>query len=85
VWIGTGILFGIILCCIISNWDTESGTFKYYDIISKITLLIGIIGYALMGLFFSIGFSSFEVYILLMVLIGIGSIGYYGFVFLSIV
>lgn len=50
VWIITGATFGIIMSFLITRWITISGTFKCYDIFVKITLAIGILGYATIGL-----------------------------------
>jgi hypothetical protein len=70
---------------IISHWISESGTFTIYDRISKITLFVGILGYLLMGICFEYKFQSFVGYLFLMIIIGIGSIGYYGLMFLSLI
>ncbi len=85
VWVVSGSLFGLITSGVISLLILESGSFKIYDRISKIILCIGVIGYVLMGVCFSYQFKSFTGYIFLMVIIGIGSIGYYGLVLLSLI
>jgi hypothetical protein len=50
-----------------------------------VTLLIGIVGYVLIGMCVMLGYKSFVVYLFLMIIIGIGSIGYYGLMFLSLI
>lgn len=85
VWVVSGSLFGLITSGVISLLILESGSFKIYDRISKIILSIGIVGYILMGVCFAFQFKSFTGYIFLMVIIGIGSIGYYGLILLSLI
>jgi hypothetical protein len=70
---------------IISHWISESGTFTVYDRMSKATLLVGVVGYVLMGVCLTFGFRSFVGYLFLMIIIGIGSIGYYGLMLLSLI
>jgi hypothetical protein len=48
------------------------------------TIFFGVIGYVLMGLCYSFKFQSLVGYIFVMIIIGVGSIGYYGLVFLSL-
>jgi hypothetical protein len=52
---------------------------------SKATLLVGVVGYVIMGVCINYNFRSFVGYLFLMVIIGIGSIGYYGLMFLSLI
>lgn len=85
VWIVSGSLFGLITSGVISLYILESGNFKIYDRISKFILSIGIVGYVIMGICFTFEFKSFTGYMFLMVIIGIGSIGYYGIVLLSLI
>ncbi len=85
VWISSGAIFGILMSGIVSNLVAKSGNFKVYDIASKLTLLVGIMGYILIGACYQFKFKSFVAYIFVMIIIGIGSIGYYGLVLLSLV
>jgi hypothetical protein len=50
-----------------------------------VTLFVGIIGYVLMGICYDFKFNSFVGNIFMMIIIGIGSIGYYGLMFLSLI
>lgn len=66
-------------------WVSKNGTFALCDRVAKFTLLVGLIGYTLMGFCYQYKFSSFVGHIFLAIFIGIGSIGYYGLMFMSII
>ncbi len=50
VWIASGSLFGVTMSFVSNRWVSKRGTFLFYDRAAKITLLVGLIGYFLMGL-----------------------------------
>ena len=84
VWIGSGIAYGIVMSVVISKHVGSSGSFRFYDCFSKVTLGFGFLGYIVIGICYLYQFTSFVLYIFLMIFIGIGSMGYYGFAFLSL-
>jgi len=70
---------------LINTYVAKSGKLSLYDRISKFILLIGILGYVLIGVCYQFKVDSFAGYAILMIFIGIGSIGYYGLMFLSMI
>lgn len=86
VWVVSGSLFGIVMSSMTSKWiSNKTGTFKFYDVTAKITLLIGLVGYVLIGICVDFQVTSVPGYIFLAIFIGIGSIGFYGLMFMSLI
>jgi hypothetical protein len=85
IWVFSGSLFGCIMSYLINTYVAKSGKLSLYDRISKFILLIGILGYVLIGVCYQFKVDSFAGYAILMIFIGIGSIGYYGLMFLSMI
>lgn len=68
-----------------NRWVSKNGNNLFYDRAAKMTLFIGLVGYVLMGISYQYEFSSFVGHTFLTILIGIGSIGYYGLMMMSII
>ena len=85
IWVTSGSLFGLIMSGFINNYVSRNGKLYIYDNISYIILFIGMIGYVIIGICYQYKIASLVVYIFLMIFIGIGSIGFYGLMFLSLV
>jgi len=86
VWVATGSIFGMVMSGITSQWVSDKkGTFRYYDLTAKSILLIGLIGYTLMGICVQFEITSVAGYIFLAIFIGIGSLGFYGLMFMSLI
>jgi len=85
VWVLTGSIFGIVMSILINIYVSRSGKLNLYDRISYAILFMGMLGYVLIGVCYQYKVSSIVVYVFLMIFIGIGSIGYYGVMFLSLV
>lgn len=85
VWVFGGSAFGIILSPINSRMVSKSGTFTLYDRIAKLILFISLIGYVIIGLCYMYNLFSMVGYVFLVGFIGIGSIGFYGLMFMSII
>lgn len=50
-WIFSGAVFGILMSWVVQRRLSNTGNYKNYDRTCKITLLLGIIGNFLVGLF----------------------------------
>ena len=85
VWVASGSIFGMVMSGITTDWVGKTGTFKFYDTTAKITLFIGLVGYVFMGICVYFQVTSLVGYILLVIFIGIGSIGFYGLMFMSLI
>lgn len=85
IWIVSGSLFGLIMSSLSNLWVSKNGTFVLCDRVAKVTLLVGLVGYTLMGFCYQYEFTAFTGHIFLAIFIGIGSIGYYGLMFMSII
>ena len=73
------------MSALINKYVARSGKLSLYDRISKFILLVGVLGYVLIGVCYQFKVNNFAWYIFLMIFIGIGSIGYYGVMFLSLI
>lgn len=84
-WIFAGIASGLVMSQIWLGHVVKTGNFVAYDRAAKSMILMGLIGYVLMGFCFHYDFQSFTGYIFVVIFIGVGSIGYYGLIFMSII
>jgi len=85
VWVFSGAISGLFLSQIGLKRVVKTGNFVAYDRAAKCLILLGLIGYVVMGFCVRYHFSSFIGYIFLVIFIGIGSIGYYGLIYMSII
>lgn len=85
VWIVSGSVFGLAMSGV-CNWQVKkNGDFSTFDKISKLLLFMGLVGYFIMGLCYSYEFDSFVGYIFIVIFISLGSIGFFGLMFMSII
>jgi hypothetical protein len=85
VWIFSGCGFGLLMAVLCHKWISKSGSFVPYDRAAKLMICMGLVGYILMGVCYQFQFSSFVGHLFLAMFIGIGSIGYYGLTYMSII
>ena len=85
VWIFSGGVFGIAMSGVCNKQVTQTGTFTPFDRMSKLLLFMGLVGYTVMGLCHQYELDSFVAYIFVVVFIGMGSIGFFGLMFMSII
>ena len=85
IWIFSGAISGLVMSQVWLGHVVKTGNFVAYDRAAKAMVLMGLLGYVLMGFCFHYQLQSFIGYIFLMIFIGAGSIGYYGLIYMSII
>jgi hypothetical protein len=85
VWIVSGTCFGIVVAYIVGEITAKKGTSWWNDIIFKFVMTLSLIGYGIMGMIYCLNLMSYWVYVLVVILLGIGNLGFFGLVFLSFI
>ena len=85
VWIVSGSIFGMAMSGVCNRQVKKNGDFSFFDKISKLLLFMGLVGYFIMGLCHSYELDSFIGYIFIVIFISLGSIGFFGLMFMSII
>ena len=85
IWIGSGVIFGVTFSLLLNQVMAKVGSFRPYDRFVRMTMGVGLAGYIIMGVCYDSQVTSFTGYCFLMVMIGVGSVGFYGVTFLTLV
>lgn len=85
IWISSGTIFGVAVAYAVDKISAKQGSSWWNDFAFKSVISLTIIGYAVIGVIYSFNVTSYWLYIILMVFLGIGNLGSFGIIFLSFV
>jgi hypothetical protein len=85
VWIISGTGFGVGVAYIVDRLAEKNGTSWWNDIIFKFVIALTLVGYCILGVIYSFDITNYWIYILVMIILGIGNLGNFGLVFLSFI
>ncbi len=83
VWILSGTGFGVGVAYIVDRLTEKNGTSEWNDIIFKFITFLTLIGYTVLGLLYTADVQHYWIYMVTLVVLGIGNLGGFGVIFLS--
>lgn len=85
VWISSGTCFGIGVAYVVDRLTAKNGSSWWNDITFKIVISLTLLGYLILGILYSKNITQNWIYILTMIILGVGNLGSFGLVFLSFI
>lgn len=85
VWIVSGTGFGVGVAYIVDRLTEKNGTSEWNDIIFKFITSLTLIGYTVLGLLYTADVQHYWIYMVTLVVLGIGNLGGFGVIFLSFI
>lgn len=77
--------FGLVVAYLVDKVSSEKGSSFLNDFTFKVITFFAILGFVILGIIYSLDVQSYAVYIILMVVLGIGNLGSFGLIYLSFV
>jgi uncharacterized membrane protein YsdA (DUF1294 family) len=75
----------MLVAFVIDKYSAKMGSYRCNDITFKTITLVGALGYILMGTIYYFKVSELFVYVIAMIIIGIGNLGSFGLIYLSLI
>lgn len=85
VWILSGTVFGVGVAYVVDRLTAKNGTSWLNDITFKLVISLTLVGYSVLGILQSKKITEYWIYVLTMIVLGVGNLGSFGLVFLSFI
>lgn len=85
VWIISGTGLGVIVAYVVDRVTEKNGTSYWSDVTFKLVIALTLVGYSILGIIYSQQITHYWIYVLTMIILGVGNLGSFGLVFLSFI